>query len=488
MKYVFKVVPLLLVVVFFSFIKTGHAVDLNNFAITAGTYPETADLEKIVEKEFGSNYRITDWNDIVAYHSDGGNAKDFENEFGTAAMITYNGSHWYGSSRHYFYTISHRPGQTPFDGYLSHANINNHEFDLGSWYGLNYHILVYKKNSNRSEPIADLNDGLVAYYPFNGNANDESGNGNNGTVHGAALTEDRCNNSSGAYKFNGTSSYIAVPNTSYLAPSHEITLSVWVKPDAVMNDVSILSNTEYQSSGYELWQNHASSNDPNKVRFVFRSYSSIENVIAYTADYTINKFHLLVATYDKTEGTLKLYVDGVLDTVLENKTHGLVTPTRDLWIGGWASSPTTRHFSGVLDEVRIYNRTLSESEILQLYSEQPCESPDTCSQSSLQAQYEAGKQYCIDNPEACGWTSEGYTQNDLNTAKKESYDEGYKAGKSSCDDSSTQIPSDGCAILEENFDINMPCIDVFGTKLPINLKKFTNPDDPFGYYWKLNLK
>ena len=51
--------------------------------------------------------------------------------------------------------------------------------------------------------FADLKDGLVAYYPFNGNANDESGNGNNGTVNGATLTTDRFGNTNKAYSFNG---------------------------------------------------------------------------------------------------------------------------------------------------------------------------------------------------------------------------------------------------------------------------------------------
>jgi len=50
---------------------------------------------------------------------------------------------------------------------------------------------------------AGINDGLVAYYPFNGNANDESGNGNNGTVNGATLTSDRFGNANSAYSFDG---------------------------------------------------------------------------------------------------------------------------------------------------------------------------------------------------------------------------------------------------------------------------------------------
>jgi hypothetical protein len=76
-------------------------------------------------------------------------------------------------------------------------------------------------------------------------------------------------------------------------------------------------------------------------------------------------------------------------------------------------------------------------------------------QAEFDAKYEAGKQYCIENPEKCG----------------------------------IKVSSvDGCAILQNNLDIIMPCIDVFGTKLPIGLQKITNTTDPSGYYWKLNLQ
>lgn len=148
-------------IMFFILGGTSFAIDLNNFAITVGTYSETDNLEQAVLDEFGANYRIADWNDIVAYHDAGGNAVDFEAAFTNGAMITYNGEHWYNSYRHYFYTISHRPGQTPHDGYLSHANIDNHEFDLGSWYGLDYHILVYTDNPNECLDCDMNGDGVV---------------------------------------------------------------------------------------------------------------------------------------------------------------------------------------------------------------------------------------------------------------------------------------------------------------------------------------
>ena len=54
----------------------------------------------------------------------------------------------------------------------------------------------------------NLDSGLVAYYPFNGNANDESGNGNNGTIHGAVLTSDRFGNEKFSFSFDGVNDYI----------------------------------------------------------------------------------------------------------------------------------------------------------------------------------------------------------------------------------------------------------------------------------------
>jgi len=73
-----------------------------------------------------------------------------------------------------------------------------------------------------------VKDGLVACYPFNGNANDASGNGNNGTVNSATLTTDRFGYTDSAYQFNGKDSFILVPDATILNPATQ-TISVWVK-------------------------------------------------------------------------------------------------------------------------------------------------------------------------------------------------------------------------------------------------------------------
>jgi hypothetical protein len=67
---------------------------------------------------------------------------------------------------------------------------------------------------NQDKEPASLKDGLLAYYPFNANANDESGNGNNGSVNGATLVTDRFNKINSAYTFDGIDDWIAINGSS----------------------------------------------------------------------------------------------------------------------------------------------------------------------------------------------------------------------------------------------------------------------------------
>ena len=76
-------------------------------------------------------------------------------------------------------------------------------------------------------------NGLVGWWPFNGNANDESGNGNNGTVNGASLTSDRFGNGGKALSFDGLSNYVEVPHSSTFNSTNKITISLWIKPTTI---------------------------------------------------------------------------------------------------------------------------------------------------------------------------------------------------------------------------------------------------------------
>jgi hypothetical protein len=75
--------------------------------------------------------------------------------------------------------------------------------------------------------FADLSDGLMAYYPFNGNANDETGNGYNGTVYGATLNNDRVGNPDSAYSFDGAQDYIDMGTSLDFPCASSYSVSVW---------------------------------------------------------------------------------------------------------------------------------------------------------------------------------------------------------------------------------------------------------------------
>src|SRR4051794_11322695 len=77
-----------------------------------------------------------------------------------------------------------------------------------------------------SQPF--LNNGLIAYYPFNGNANDESGTSNNAGVNGATLSNDRFAEANQAYSFDGTKDFLSAPSSASLDLATNGTISLWM--------------------------------------------------------------------------------------------------------------------------------------------------------------------------------------------------------------------------------------------------------------------
>ena len=103
---------------------------------------------------------------------------------------------------------------------------------------------------------ADLNDGLVAHYPFNGNANDESGYGNDGTVIGAILTTDRDGNENSAYIFDGVNDYINIssPHTDF--SSNQISVSWWINYNSYQVGAGIGQASPYNNWSTTVWLFH----------------------------------------------------------------------------------------------------------------------------------------------------------------------------------------------------------------------------------------
>jgi len=215
-------------------------------------------------------------------------------------------------------------------------------------------------------------NGLVAYYPFNGNANDESGNGNNGSIIDATLANDRIGRLNSAYSFNGTSSKITVNFSTPLNTRNYsgLTISAWCKlNDLIANPYNILTIMDNSFKGFILTYD---SNISYR-----RFYAAKLTKPIYTLDSTVtNVWYNLTLTYDNTTNVSRFYLNNVLQGEITNDTlkPSLINlyigyHNSDSWGFGW-------YMNGLIDDIRIYNRVLTETEIMQLYHEEAYTLPE----------------------------------------------------------------------------------------------------------------
>ncbi len=213
---------------------------------------------------------------------------------------------------------------------------------------------------------ADVSTGLVAYYPFNGNANDASGNGNNGTVVNAAFQTNGPNNEV-ALRFAGnTSSYVMVPESSTLEPSDALSISMWC--NGVQGQAcgfgwgTILRKSAACQAGYLIRGCNGGTgfeiDGPNV------SSGGLQISAAFQT-FTGTNWQHIVGTYSAADGVLKTYENGVLINQTPLTTQ--LSQSGDLYIGGANVAGDNGGFNGSINEVRIYNRALSASDVQQLY-------------------------------------------------------------------------------------------------------------------------
>jgi len=210
--------------------------------------------------------------------------------------------------------------------------------------------------------------GLVAYYPFNGNAHDASGNGNEGKIYSAVSCPDRFNRSNMAYLFDQSSvdCFIDCGNDKTLCADRQLTVSAWVKPQAGYIAVCGKYNNDL-IGGWRIYF---------KDGFFYFGVSDgkSDHDLRSTISCPLNAWHHVACVYNKDKGLLQIFVNGKpttesgyfggkLDYCIES-----ISESNDLLLGAyWAYGKF--HFSGGLDEVRIYNRALNITEIARLYAE-----------------------------------------------------------------------------------------------------------------------
>jgi hypothetical protein len=257
----------------------------------------------------------------------------------------------------------------------SNSSFNGKLDDIGIWNRAltQQEITAMYNGVNYSDTCnavsGSLTNGLVAYYPFCGNANDDSGNGNNGVVNGATLSTDRFGNTNSAYFFDGLNDEISA-NVNI---TQNITVSCWIKSQFTSNDFPTFFNFYSSTSNYPwVFYAQASYNTNIGSRYVTLNNSSspifsdnVSNVLS------LNNWQFVTIVVDSNMNKHKLYLNGVL--INENIFQGLHQFADKIMFGSQGQSAgQLTNFYGFLDDIGIWNRALTPSEITSLYNQNQC--------------------------------------------------------------------------------------------------------------------
>lgn len=226
--------------------------------------------------------------------------------------------------------------------------------------------------------------GLILCMSMDGNANDSTKYAHHGIIRGATPTNNRFGSSNSAYAFNGISNYINLGNKSLLKPN-KATISMWVKPNTpsthgygyAFNPLMVTGNTNTPGNMCEAYFIGVSSSGNNKFHASsWNPATSSSGGGPSIQSYSINTWYHLTAIFDN--DSVRIYINGNLD---KSYFKGFSTnySSLDSIIIGYSGNNTSnqRWFNGAIDDVKMYNRVLTASEVQSLYTK-----PFTCTCSS----------------------------------------------------------------------------------------------------------
>lgn len=220
---------------------------------------------------------------------------------------------------------------------------------------------------------SSLKKGLVASYPFAGNANDLSGHLNNGVPTGIKSVPDRFNHENSAYNFDGESSFISVNDAKSLNPESALSLCAWYKTVSFtgIGNNSILDKgyTEHQNPYYQYHLGVTGNNYANlPSSFVFAlSINHNYEVIVAENSWVPDAWYFVAGTYDGE--TMRIYVNGKL--MKQRAISGKIDQYgQSLIIGktkNYERENRSPYTPGTIDDIRIYQRTLNDKKIMKIF-------------------------------------------------------------------------------------------------------------------------
>jgi len=216
-------------------------------------------------------------------------------------------------------------------------------------------------SSTGSTGSTDVTNGLVAWFKLNGDANNSVG-ATNGSITNATSTSNQASQSDMAYAFNGSNTSINAPSSFGIGTSN-VTFSLWIYAPTTSNNGAFIKIGNANGYGIGMGGNNNFDNAGpvgNKLILLY------ENVRWIPTSANISTgWHHVVVTIDGS-GVPTAYLDGV--SAGSYAGAGPIAPSASTSIGASLPNTTNRYFNGSIDDVRIYNRTLSLAEVLSLYS------------------------------------------------------------------------------------------------------------------------
>jgi len=242
-------------------------------------------------------------------------------------------------------------------------------------------------------------DGLILHFSFDsdesGIVTDMSGNGHNGTVHGATWTSS--GSVSGGMDFDGQNDYISVPAHSQLNPVN-ISLAAWFRPNAggfnankpiVQKAYTSHSSPYYQ---YTIWYFNNGSSE--YLQFVCNFGAANASVVVNDCDVALGSWNHVAGTYDGE--TMRLYLDGVLIGTNTSPSGDMASYNTPLEVAAYPNMPKASNycFDGAIDELLIYDRALSSNEVANcLYPYNGTDFPMSSVHVASEATFDNGIEY-----------------------------------------------------------------------------------------------
>ncbi|MEN9002595.1 MAG: LamG-like jellyroll fold domain-containing protein [Flavobacteriales bacterium] len=223
---------------------------------------------------------------------------------------------------------------------------------------------------------SNLQTGLVGYWPFCGNANDESGNGNNGTVQGPFLTNDRFGNANSAYEFDGIDDFISIP-TEIMNGKDTVSSSSY-RVRFMVDSISSSEQTIWNKDGY--WREMRIRVHPDSSISLLWAYHTpkyYDGIKTLPGKIIPGNWYDVVIVLDSNNGEIFInglkeltYSQSVGNSTISFSQQGSYCATGGIecnrfGLAKWGPG-ISRYFDGKLDEIAIWNRALSHIEVQQL--------------------------------------------------------------------------------------------------------------------------